>query len=221
MSTVVAYSPQYVDPSDEIAVNVFDLWSQAAINVQGATANTLAVGTPITEPNAPPVYETMFRFANRAANLIFQTPDALAWSFDQHANDAVSSDVPDFLLRRAPPPVAKPKGNTSAVLAEWEGYVTEIRDELIEARLTGLRGDGVASEVEEATIPKSEITEADEPLVAIGALFRLCISYEKTPAGERRRYSTLAFRRLPAYRQQDLDDAHERTRTRLNGLRVD
>jgi len=224
MTNLVAYSPEYwtFDQRGENAADVVDAWSLAAINAQGATGSTLALGTWITEPSALLIYETQFRLPKRAANLISQAPDALGSSPDRHVNDALLNVEPDFLLRRTvPPPVARPKGNTDAVIAEWQGYVTRISDQTIEARLAGLTGEGVAGEAEEATIPRSEVTKADQSLLAVGALFRLCISYEKTPAGERRRYSTLVFRRLPAYRQQDLDDAHERTRARVDGLRLD
>jgi hypothetical protein len=124
-------------------------------------------------------------------------------------------------MRQTAPPIRRPRGNANEVIAEWEGYVTRVDEETIEARLVGLTGEGVAGETEEATIPKSEITDADKPLAVIGGLFRLCLNYEKTQAGERRRYSTLVFRRLPAYRQRDLDAAHDRTRVRLNALRVE
>jgi hypothetical protein len=222
MSSLAAHSSDYLALalSGESTANELDAKSRITVSGQGATAST-AIENWLTEPNLLSTYDTLLRFGNRTANLTLQTPDSMVSTFDRLANDAVSSAVPDFLLRRAAPTVGKPKGSTDEVIAEWDGYVTEVGEETIEAQLRGLRGDGVAGEIEEATIPKAEVRDADKPLIAAGALFRLCISYEKTPAGERRRYSTLVFRRLPAYRQQDLDDAHERTRARLNGLRLD
>lgn len=222
MKGLVAYSPEFLalDTGDEND-GVFDALAPAAVNAQSATANTPAIEMLTTEHSVLPVYETRFLADNQVANLMLLTPDANVSSLDRNANEAVANVVPQFLLRRTAPPVTRPNGNTNAVVAEWEGYVTQISDKTIEARLTGLTGEGVAGEVEEATIPKSEIADADQSLLALGSLFRLCISYEKTAAGERRRYSTLVFRRLPAYRQEDLDEAHKRTRARLNGLRVE
>jgi hypothetical protein len=110
---------------------------------------------------------------------------------------------------------------TSNRVAEWEGHVTSIGKKTFEARLSGIFGEGVEGQFEEATIPLAEITEINKPLFAVGAIFRLCMSYDEYPSGQIRRYTELFFRRLPAYRQRDLDDALKRARERLSELRLE
>lgn len=207
---------------DDSPFDISDPWSKVAIDARAATAAAAThMHTERTDHLVPHVYETMYRLRQLKSSMIGLAPDAGVASFNLQSDDAVASAPPEFLLTRTAPPIRRPRGNTSVVVAEWEGYVTRIDADFIEARLTGLSGQGVAGEIEEATIPNAEIADTDPLLVAVGGLFRLCVSYEKSPTGERRRYSTIVFRRLPAYRQGDLDAAHERTRQRLNALRVE
>jgi hypothetical protein len=117
--------------------------------------------------------------------------------------------------------LASSENLTTELLAEWEGYVTSVSDKSFEARLSGIFGDGVEGEIEEAVIPIAELSEANKPLFRVGALFRLCVSYEKSESGQIRRFTEMVFRRLPAYRQQDLDAAHKRAQERVNGFRLD
>ena len=107
------------------------------------------------------------------------------------------------------------------LVAEWEGYVTSIGPDTFEARLHGLLGEGVEGELEEATIPIEEVSPANKPLFALGALFRLCVSYERSRSGEIRRFTQLVFRRLPAYRKKDLEAARTRALERVRGFRLE
>jgi hypothetical protein len=109
----------------------------------------------------------------------------------------------------------------SKLVAEWEGHVASIGKKTFEAQLRGISGEGVEGQTEGATIPIAEITEFNKPLFAVGAIFRLCVSYDEYPSGQIRRYTELFFRRLPAYRQRDLDDALKRARERLSELRLE
>ena len=110
---------------------------------------------------------------------------------------------------------------TTELLAEWEGYVTKVGADFFEARITGIFGRGVEGETEEAVIPAAELSDANKALCQVGALFRLCVSYEKSESGQVRRFTEMVFRRLPAYRDQDLDAARERARVRVNGFRLE
>jgi hypothetical protein len=110
---------------------------------------------------------------------------------------------------------------TSYLVAEWEGHVTRIGKETFEARLRGISGEGVDGELEEAIIPIAEVTAFYKTLFEVGAIFRLCVSYDEYQSGQIRRYTELVFRRLPAYRQKDLDDARKRARERLSELRLE
>lgn len=110
---------------------------------------------------------------------------------------------------------------TSVRVAEWEGHVTSVGHKSFEARLRGIFGEGVDGQLEDATIPIAEINDFNKSLFAVGAIFRLCVSYDEYQSGQIRRYTDMVFRRLPAYRQKDLDDAMKRARERLSELRLE
>lgn len=109
---------------------------------------------------------------------------------------------------------------TTTLLAEWEGYVTQIDSKTFEADLNGVFGEGVEGEVDEATIPLDEIREADKDLLDIGALFRLCVTYEQSARGQVRRFTELVFRRMPIYMSGDMEAA-KREAERLSGINVE
>ena len=108
------------------------------------------------------------------------------------------------------------------LLAEWNGCVTVVEDgPYFMATLKGILGEGVKGEEEDATIPVSDVSEWDKDLLRPGNFFRLCVIYEILPSGQPRRSTQVVFRRLPAYRQHDLDTALERGRELARGLRVE
>lgn len=107
------------------------------------------------------------------------------------------------------------------LIAEWEGYVTQIDAQTFQARLRGISGKGVEGEVEDAIIPIREVGTRDNPQFAIGALFRLCISEIRSSDEEVQTSTKVVFRRLPAYRREDLEDARERARARAYAFRLD
>jgi hypothetical protein len=113
------------------------------------------------------------------------------------------------------------RGITSTLLAEWQGCVTSIDSDSFTAELHGLVGIGVAGAVELAEIPVSDVRFEDKTLFREGAFFRLCISYEKSPTGNLRRYTEVIFRRLPAYTQRELEEAREDAQEFMRGLRLE
>lgn len=106
------------------------------------------------------------------------------------------------------------------VIAEWHGQVTSIHESFFVAQLKGVIGDGVKGEIEEATIPCEEIRDEDIELFQLGAFFRLCVGSEQRN-GTRRRYTDVIFRRMPAYRKEDLDKAKEFAAQLANDLRLE
>lgn len=108
------------------------------------------------------------------------------------------------------------------VQAEWSGYVEEVHAEagFFTATLIGVRGNGVKGERDDATIPISDVNKADMELLQPGGFFRLCVIYIVDDYGQPSRYTRVIFRRLPAYRQADLDAAKERGHQLARGLRV-
>lgn len=109
------------------------------------------------------------------------------------------------------------------LLAEWGGCVTEVNEDdfYFAANLLGIQGKGVKGEEEDAIIPISDVNKADKELLVPGNFFRLCVMYEIDSSGQPRRYTQVIFRRMPAYRQLDLDEALERGRKLARGLRVE
>jgi hypothetical protein len=110
--------------------------------------------------------------------------------------------------------------NSPQLIAEWEGYVTNIESQTFQARLRGISGRGVEGEIEDAVIPIREVGSRDNPQFAVGALFRLCVS-EVTFGDEVQRATKLVFRRLPAYRREDLEAARTRALARAHAIRLD
>lgn len=117
------------------------------------------------------------------------------------------------------PIAAAPLGSQS--IAEWQGMVTEVGDDYFFAELRGLSGSGVHGSLEEARLPIEEVRTEDRELLEPGAFFRLCIKRDHTAQGSLRRYSEVVFRRMPAYRRQDLEAARERARELARELRVE
>lgn len=139
-------------------------------------------------------------------------------------------EVPDK-SKSAPKPVLEGNETTtplpksvpvaSQLLAEWHGQVTEVMDAAFSAQLKGRHGVGVAGNEDEALIPIEDVRESDLELLVPGAFFRLCISYEIDQHGSKRRYTEVVFRRLPAYRREELQQAQERARAIVRGLRLE
>lgn len=102
-------------------------------------------------------------------------------------------------------------------LQEWEGYVTEVRDDSFVARLLDLTQNS-AFEQEEAEFQIDDVSRDDRDLLAVGAIFRWAIGYETMLGGTRRKVSTIAFRRLPVWRASDIAEARSQARDYLEKI---
>lgn len=109
----------------------------------------------------------------------------------------------------------------SELLAEWDGFVTDIGEHYFSASLNGVFGQGVEGESEEAEIPISDVNRSELDLFGIGSVFRLCVLHEELPNGQPRRFTQVVFRRLPAYRSKDIKAAEERADLIHQRLRVE
>lgn len=109
----------------------------------------------------------------------------------------------------------------SVRVAEWDGYVTEVSGGTFTAALTGIWGEGVAGEQHDAEIARDDVGKSDLALLRLGAFFRLCIYSQMDDDDRPKRYAKVVFRRLPAYRQADLDAADRRSEARHRRLRVE
>lgn len=121
----------------------------------------------------------------------------------------------------AAPTYEKPERATSQLLAEWRGQVSAIFDDAFSAELKGRHGEGVIGSEEEALIPLDDVRSDDRDLVRPGAFFSLCVCYESSVDGQRRRFTDVVFRRLPAYRLEELELARDRARELVRGLRLE
>lgn len=108
------------------------------------------------------------------------------------------------------------------LIAEWDGYVESIEGNYFTARLRGVRGKDLDLSIgeEEADIPLSDVDPGDLQLLSVGSIFRLTISYETTKSGTKRRFTTVEFRRPPAYSNWQIRQAESRADEFLNGLQV-
>lgn len=110
----------------------------------------------------------------------------------------------------------------SKLVAEWHGQVLEVRDRSFIAELRGTVGEGVRGSWEEAEIPREEVRSDDEELLRVGAFFRLSVNYElQRNTSTRRRYTDITFRRLPAYRRDELEEAAARARELAGAIRME
>ena len=106
-------------------------------------------------------------------------------------------------------------------VAEWDGYVIEVGETFFTAALRGIAGEGVVGEDHGAEIALNDVGRSDRALLRPGAFFRICIYFELDQDDRPKRYAKVVFRRLPAYRQADLELADKRSEERHRKLRVE
>ena len=97
---------------------------------------------------------------------------------------------------------------TTHPLQEWEGYILDMDDKELVARLRDLTAEfstagASALAEEEAIIPLSEIAGEDLKRIQLGSVFRWIIGYERAATGTKKRVSHIVFRDLPAITEQD------------------
>jgi len=111
--------------------------------------------------------------------------------------------------------------NPAVRVAEWDGYVTGVTEHSFTGALRGIAGDGVAGECHDAEIALDDVGQSDRVLLRLGAFFRICIYSQVDDDDRPKRYAKVVFRRLPAYRQTELDQADRRSDERHRKLRVE
>lgn len=101
-------------------------------------------------------------------------------------------------------PVAAPRSVAQIVtLQTWEGFVTDVRGEEFHARLSDLT-ERADDDEEVVALSLSEVDEDDRELVRPGGVFRWIIGYHQRPFERRESFSSIVFRRLPAWTAEDL-----------------
>lgn len=92
-------------------------------------------------------------------------------------------------------------------IQRWEGVVDAVSEEAFVARLYDRHRAG---RPEEAEFPLSDVADGDRGLVVEDAVFYWTIGYLVSRGGQRTRTSTIRFRRLPVWTEQELRDAAKR-----------
>lgn len=131
----------------------------------------------------------------------FQTQSALT----AKGSGTLGATASDFLLV---PPIPKRSREYFNALQKWEGFVTEIEDEVFRSRLVPIIGQG---DEQEAEIYISEVTEEDRSMIKVGSVFYWSIGYLERPSG-RLRASIIRFRRLPKWTAKEIDEASKRVK---------
>lgn len=93
------------------------------------------------------------------------------------------------------------------IIQQWEGAVTEVRDESFVARLRDLTNPSHPDEL--AEFAASEVHEDDLSLLSVGAVFYWAVGHLHQANGQRRLTSELRFRRLPQWTKADLEKLDE------------
>lgn len=138
----------------------------------------------------------------------------------QHSN---SPDVADEWVKNVVAPKVpswKPAPVTLVALQEWEGYVTDIREEEFDARLTDLTAQSPV-ETDEVTVPMEEISPEDRRKVQLGAFFRWVIGYERSLGGTQKRVSVFVFLDLPVMTERDWEHARSWAREIRKAIVID
>jgi hypothetical protein len=123
----------------------------------------------------------------------------------------------DRKVRANFPAIAPAPALSLQPLQEWEGYVLDIRADTFTARLADVTA-GSKLEEEIAEFPLADLSDDDRQLLAIGAIFRWVIGYQRSPAGTKRRVSQVTFRRLPAWTKSELKQANKRAQELVTGI---
>ena len=97
------------------------------------------------------------------------------------------------------------------VLQQWEGIVEMVdeNDKIFTAQLYDLTTDEpYASEVAELLI--DDVSDDDQNLLQVGAVFYLTVGYSVRVSGQKARFVRVEFRRLPNWTESDLNRVRER-----------
>ena len=172
--------------------------------------------------------EGVVRNANNAIDLALALTDAalatgerkrdaqaefLSASFNHEPSKHGFSRILDFPNPGVPPQPTV----TFHAIQEWEGYIVDIGDTDIVARLVDLTA-GASHEEEEALIPLAEISDDDAASMQLGSIFRWVIGYERSAAGTKKRVSQIVFRDLPIVTKSDLRDGEAWARETIRSL---
>lgn len=113
------------------------------------------------------------------------------------------------------PKIENPKSPSEVlqdkVLQDWEGVVETMGDENFTARLRDLTNEeNYPSEI--AELPIEDISDDDQELLQVGAVFYLTVGRSIRPNGRQQRFGRIVFRRLPGWTSSTLHRAEKRAK---------
>jgi hypothetical protein len=181
----------------------------------GVPEDSYADSMRVTEEEDEKVYQTDMLGPQEDTILPTQPPP----SSDEISSDSDSSLLGDTefsenrQLHKEPYvlkiPRSAPPQSRFISLQKWEGFVLRVQNDSFIARLLDENPDGPE---EEAEIPLDEVSRGDLPLVKPGAVFYWNIGYSDSIDGPRERVSRIHFRRLPAWRAEELETAKQKAK---------
>ena len=123
---------------------------------------------------------------------------------DESEKDSTFKIIPDLHYFSAPKDSKNSLRTSLVALAEWEGTVDNIGEELFTARLTEISSSRKSDNYEEeANFLIEDLSDSDIELLQIGAVFRWVIGYSRSVSGTKRRVSQIIMRRLPVWTKRD------------------
>ncbi len=89
-------------------------------------------------------------------------------------------------------------------LLKREGIIISLSEDFFTAKLV----DPAHNDVDEvADFPYNEVSDDDQSLLTVGAVFYWNIGYKLSPTGQKERSSLIRFRRIPAWTTKEIDNA--------------
>jgi hypothetical protein len=135
-----------------------------------------------------------------------------AFSFDRPSGNNGPRKLPESVYQI---PTIRPPKQSFRPLQKWRGTVIDIRESEFDAELQDQTDSSRPREA--ATFRYGELSDDDQHLVEIGAVFYWSIGYELTPSRQRKLVSTIIVRRLPAWTKSEID-AVEKRAAEIEGL---
>ena len=105
-------------------------------------------------------------------------------------------------------------------IAEWEGYIESIDENVFLVRMVNIRSNSQLPE-DEATFQLNELSDYQRQHLEVGAIVRWVIGMERLPSDQRRKVSELHFRRLPAHSNREYKTALTQAREMIDGITWD
>jgi len=125
----------------------------------------------------------------------------------------------DLKVRIKPYSFANPPSSRKSFYTKtqkWVGYVTEIKRESFNAKLTDLTTKGTNENTE---FDFDEITDEDKKLIQVGSAFYWSIGYLHSENGQITKESLIRFQRAVEFTNEDNDEALERAQSLIRSLK--